>query len=215
MASDNVHCLVVEAGAWTIDGVSIEAQTYNSTLTDDNNSWVGQAQSYLQSYTSPVVFGQVMTENDADWSVFWDRSNARQNPPSNSLLFTGKHVGEDTDNTRAAETVGFIVIEAGHGSLGGVEFEAAVGVDSIRGIGNGPPFDYVYNGAFAGTPFFTLATQAAMDGDHGSWAYVYGNGSNAGALDLAVDEDQIADSERRHTTEQLAYISFAGQVVVP
>ncbi len=53
-----------------LDGVNIEAQTYTSTLTDENNGWVGEAQSYGQSYATPVVLGQVMTENDPAWSVF-------------------------------------------------------------------------------------------------------------------------------------------------
>ena len=58
--------------------MNIEAQLYNSTVTDENNSWIDEAQTYGQSYTTPVVLGQVMSENDADWSVFWDQGTSRR-----------------------------------------------------------------------------------------------------------------------------------------
>ncbi len=51
-------------------------------MTDRKSSWVGEAQSYGQSYTSPVVIGQVMTENEADWSSFWEEGGSRQTQPT-------------------------------------------------------------------------------------------------------------------------------------
>ena len=75
------------------------------TVTDENNSWVGEAQTYQQSYTNPVVLGQVMTTNDANWSAFWDQGGSRTAPPSSSTLRTGKMVGEDPDVTRANEEI--------------------------------------------------------------------------------------------------------------
>jgi len=133
VAAENVFWLVVEEGAWTIDGVNVEAQTYQSTLTDSESvGWIGEAQVYLQSYTNPVVLGQVMSENDSRWSVFWSRAagtcSSTCNPPSATSLVTGKAVGEDPSTTRSHETVGFIVFEAGHGTIGGIEFEAVAGL---------------------------------------------------------------------------------------
>lgn len=61
-----VHYLVVEAGVYTVaqHGVKLEAVKHTSTVTDQNNSWVGQNRAYSSRYTSPVVVGQVMTYND-------------------------------------------------------------------------------------------------------------------------------------------------------
>ncbi len=61
-----VHYMVVEEGVYTLseDGVTMEAVKFTSTRTDDNNSWVGEARSYQQSYSQPVVVGQVMSYND-------------------------------------------------------------------------------------------------------------------------------------------------------
>ena len=216
VASDTVHYLVVEEGSWVIDGVNIEAQTYTSTVTDENNSWVGEAQSYTASFTNPVVLGQVMSENDSDWSVFWDRGTSRANPPTATTLFTGKTVAEDTDTTRADETVGFIVIEAGHTTLGGVEFEAALGADTVAGVSNSPPYAYTFDTAFATAPTVAVTSMAAMDGNNGGWAQIHGGTvATTTQLFVSVDEDQVGDSERSHTTEQLAYAAFAGPALYP
>ncbi len=211
-----VHCIVIEAGAWILpDGRKIEAQKYTSTVTDSDSSWVGEAQSYLQSYTNPVVVGQVMSANDLDWSVFWDRGSSSGNPPDATRLWTGKHVGEDTDTNRANETVGFIVIEQGYGSIGSVAYEAWLGGDSVQGVADSPPYAYTFNQPFASTPQVALASLAAMDGGNGGWAILYGaNPLSANWIDLAIDEDQIGDSERNHTAEQVAYLVFAEPVVI-
>lgn len=216
VATDTVDYLVVEEGVWTVDGVAVEAFTYNSTVTDENNSWVGEAQGYGQTYADPVVLGQVMSENDAGWSVFWNQGASRNSPPSSSALRTGKTVCEDSDTTRADETIGVVVIEAGHGTLGGVEYEAALGADSVRGIGNNPPFTYTFGTSFATTPAVAVVTMAGVDGGNGGWAYSYGASPlSANTLDLAIDEDQLNDSERNHTPEQVGYVVFAAAGVYP
>ncbi len=216
VSSETVSYLVVEEGTWTIDGVDIEAQKYLSTVTDENNSWVGESQSYGQSYTSPVVLGQVMSDNDPMWSVFWCQGSRRTNPPSASALKTGKEVAEDTDTTRADETVGFIVFEAGHGTIGGVEFEALVGADTVAGVTNSPPYTYTFDTSFTSAPTVAVTTMAGMDGGNGGWSYSYGaNPTTSTTLNLACDEDQIGDSERNHTTEQVGYVVFESAVVFP
>jgi hypothetical protein len=206
----------VEEGTWTIDGVNIEAQTYLSTVTDQNNSWVGEAQTYGQAYTNPVVVGQVMSENDLDWSVFWCQGTSRANPPSSGALKTGKTVCEDTTVPRADETVGFIVFEAGHGTIGGVEFEALVGADTVLGVTNSPPYTYTFDTSFASAPTMAVTTMAGVDGGNGGWSYTYGAApTTATTLDLVIDEDQIGDTERNHTSEQVGYVVFESAFVYP
>ena len=205
----DVHYMVVEAGVYTAaeDGVKMEADKYLSTVTDENNSWNGQARTYSNSYTSPVVFGQVMTDNDPNYSVFWCRGSSRQSPPSSSALFTGKTVNEDSNTARADETIGYIIIEAGNGTLNGASYTAALGSDIILGMTNSPPYTYSLTGLSDAT--VAVATQAAMDGGNGGWALLYGaNPVTATSLNLAIDEDQLVDSERNHTSEQVGYIVF-------
>jgi len=214
VAAEKVSYLVVEEGVWTIDGVNIEAQTYLSTITDENNSWIGETQSYGQSYTNPVVLGQVMSENDTRWSVFWCQGRRRTKPPSATALKTGKTVCEDTDVTRVDETVGFIVFEAGHGTIGGVEFEALVGADTVKGVTDSPPYTYSFDTAFDLAPQVAVTTMAGMDGRNGGWAYVHGPTlATTTTLYLSIDEDEIGDSECSHTSEQVGYVVFGSPVV--
>jgi len=210
-----VNCLVMEEGSWTLpDGRLIEAQSYNSTRTDNRSSWVADSQSYLNSYTNPVVLGQVMSANDADWSSFWSRGSSRGAVPNSSTLFTGKNVAEDSDTTRANETVGFIVIQAGSGNLDGSDYRVALGADTIQGSTNAVR-SYNFSSAFSSTPAFAIASQSAMDGNNGGWAYLRGAAAlSSSSITLAIDEDQIRDSERAHTTEQVAYFVSQNQLSI-
>ncbi|MGB2985871.1 MAG: hypothetical protein WBE26_08305, partial [Phycisphaerae bacterium] len=216
VATETVSCIVVKEGTWTIDGVNIEAQKYLSTVTDENNSWVGEAQTYGQTYTNPVVIGQVMSDNDALWSVFWCQGSSRTSPPSASALKTGKEVAEDTDTSRADETIGFIVFEEGHGTIGGVEFEALVGADTVAGVTNSPPYTYTFDTSFSSAPAVAVTTMAGMDGGNGGWSYTYGASPiTETTLGLVIDEDMIGDTERSHTAEQVGYVVFESALVYP
>ncbi len=210
VAAETVSCLVVEQGVWTVSGVKFEAQKYTSTVTDSDASWMGQTRSYGQSYTSPVVLGQVMTENDPDWSVFWSRGFSRSDPPSATSLRTGKTVGEDPDTTRANETIGIVVFEAGHGFLAGQEYEARLGPNTVQGAVNGAPFAYTFASAFASAPAAAVVSIAGVNGPNGAWGQTHGASfATATTLYVSVDEDQTSDSERDHIAEQLAYVAFA------
>ncbi len=207
----DLHYMVIEEGRYneTDHGVTMEAVRFESTVTDRRGSLVGQQVSYNNSYSSPVVVGQVMTENDSDWSSFWARGDQRTNVPSSSTLFVGKHVGEDTDQTRVDETIGYIVVEAGSGLIDGIAFEAAVGSDSVRGVDNNPPFSYRHGLSNATN---AIVSSAAMDGGDGGWPVLYGsNPISSNNLGLAINEDVIGDAERSHTKEQVAYILLGNQ----
>lgn len=137
-----VQYVVVEAGVYTQapHGVKLEAVRFNSTVTDSDTSWVGESRPYSNTYANPVVIGQVMSANDPAFSVFWARGADRTAAPSATSLYVGKHVGEEPNATRADETIGYIVMESGGGSIGGVNYLAAVGVDSVTGIGDSPSY---------------------------------------------------------------------------
>jgi hypothetical protein len=206
LAGLSVHYLVVEEGTYTVaaHGVKMEAKKFTSTVTDRTGSWNGTTRSYAQSYSSPVVLGQVMTYNDARFSVFWSRGSSASSAPSSSSLRVGKHVAEDSATSRSNETIGYIVIEAGTGTASGFRYRAALGADSVRGIDNSPPYSYSFSGLT--TPQVAIVSQAAMDGSEGSWAILHGTAPLATtSLKLAVDEDDVKDTERSHTTEQVAY----------
>jgi hypothetical protein len=202
----DVHWFVVESGTYTVaaNGYHMEAGTFVSTITDDNGSWLGQVQAAPSSFTSPVVFGQVMTYADTDWSVFWARGSGRNQPPSASNLWIGKHVGEHADNTRANETLGYIILESGSGSFGGISYEATLGGDTVRGWDDSPPYSYTHSLSTAST---VVLSSAAMDVTNGAWPVLHEPSPISSTdFDLVIQEDQEADVELSHQTEQVAFL---------
>ena len=201
VSSIDVHYVVVEEGVYE----GMEAVKYNSTVTDQNNSWVGETRSYQNSYSNPVVLGQVMTFNDEGFSTFWAYGNSRANPPSATKLNTGKSVAEDKDTSRNDETIGYIIIESGSGIIDGISYAAAVGSDIITHAEK----NYTINHANAEV---AIATITAMDGTNGGWAVLSSDTPVSDtSLKLSIDEDIIGDKETAHTTEQVAYIVFSSK----
>ncbi|MGB1259036.1 MAG: cadherin domain-containing protein [Akkermansiaceae bacterium] len=208
--SCDVSIVAVEEGVYTVanDGVKMEAVKYTSTITGAKNAWTSESRSYQNAYTSPVVVGQVMSANDADWSTFWCHGSSRTSPPNAGNLNLGKMVAEDPDKTRANETVGYIVIESGNGSINGVNYTAGVGSDIVRGTGN-TSSGYNYSLSGLTTASAAAVSLAGLDGGDGGWAVLYGaNPITSTQLTIACDEDQLANSERKHTTEQVGYLVF-------
>lgn len=206
--SGGVHFIAMEEGVYDVPGeYKLEAVKVDSSVTSGRNGgWQIGLQGYQQSYSNPVVVGQVMSANDEDWSVFWSSSNSRTNPANSGSLNVGKHVGEDSDTTRADETLGYFVIEAtGSGSINDLSFSAGIGGDTIRGFDNGT---YRYTGVTPAGASTAVLSSTGMDGSDGSWPVMIGSNplpASGGSIDLTMDEDQIRDSERKHTTEQVAY----------
>jgi hypothetical protein len=205
----DVYYFVVEEGVYqqAYDGISMEARLFNSTMTAGVGAF-GQreARTYAQNYINPVVLGQVMTAEDDRWSVFWSsRANSQSSPPTPDNFAAGKHIGADTITERAAETLGVVIFEQGKYNLSGIDFEVRVGEDIINGIntsGYAYPLDIPQcNGA--------VLSATGMDGGDGQWPVLFTETPfGDGTITLAVDEDQITDSERYHTDEQVAYLAF-------
>jgi Zn-dependent metalloprotease/uncharacterized membrane protein len=210
LSGRTVHYIAVEEGVYTVaaDGVKMEAVKVNSTITAENNSWVTEARSYSNSYTTPVVFGQVMTYNDANWSIFWANGSGRAAEPTSTVFNAGKNVAEDTNTTRANETIGYIVIESGSGTINSTPYTAALGPDTVRGPGN-TSTGYTYTFGAVANANVALVCANGIDGGNGGWPVLYGGSPLSGtSVTLVFDEDQIGDSERNHTPERVAYIVF-------
>lgn len=210
--ADTVDCLVADAGAWILpDGTAMEAIAVDLTDPDHTGSWNGTPVPLSNTFSSPVVvLGQVMTENDPAWSTFWSRGNSGSNPPTPTNLRVGYHVGEDPDTTRAGERIGVIVLDANHGTLGGVEYETGRTPDIVTGPTTA---NHTFATPFAGAPTLGVVSQSAMDGVHGSWANV-ASAPTATGIELFADEDQVADAERTHPDEMVGYAVFASPLVL-
>jgi len=207
----DVAVVAVNEGVYTMaeQGVKMEAVKFNSTLTASGiGSWNAETQTYKNSYTKPVVVGQVMSYNDSSWSAFWTRGAKSTDPISATHFNVGKHVGLDPNKIRGNETIGYIVIETGTGMVDGVRYQAALGKDAVRGFGDSAtPYAYPLTGLSSVST--AAISQSGMDGKEGSWAVLFGNPAlSTKALKLYVAEDAFNNSLSKHTTEQVAYIVF-------
>jgi hypothetical protein len=181
---------------------------------DDTLSWQGQARSYAHAYSQPVVVGQVISPDGPGlpgeigvWSVFWARGATSFDPPSAAALFVGRETAEDP-TARSPESLAYVVLEAGQGSLGGFRFVAGVGPETVRGVGDAPPYVYPLAGGLT-RAIAAVASPAGMDGLEGGWPILYGpDAVRASQLGLAIEEDWWWDDERSHTTEQVSYVVF-------
>ncbi|MFV0645655.1 MAG: hypothetical protein ACK5NN_14380 [Sphingomonadaceae bacterium] len=214
--SGRVFCVVSEEGAHTTaGGLKYEARRVTSSGTSGNtwpNNWNAPnteevTSAVSQSYSSPVVLGQVMSFNDSRPSAFWTNNCAQRNglPFNNGRVCVGKHVGQ-INQTRSAETLGYIVAESGGGSANDMAFLVGRGSNSVRGVSNSAPHIYTVSGDFD----LGIVTQNSENGGQGGWAVLFGaDPLPANRINLAIDEETVAgDTSRSHANEQVAYWVF-------
>ncbi len=209
-ANERIYWLVAESGDFENADLRMEAFKYNSTVTDTASSWVGEQQTYALSYVNPMVFGQVMTYNDVNWSSFWSYGASRTDPPSPTVLYTGKNVAEDTNVTRNDEILGVVVFEQVHNYLGSIEYEANISTQSIDRIDDTPPDQLNFMQSFSTTPEVAIVNQTGVAGGNGAHAVFYGsNPLTQAALGITVMEDEINDTEQTGALEYCSALAFA------
>ena len=207
-----MHCLISDEGAFTLsNGTKYEAHTVVSDQTSGQFSTDGAwSQAILedvsaaitQTYTNHVVLGQVISYNDNRASVFHTTNcDNRAFEPfrggHSDGICVGKHIGIIA-GSRNSETIGYLVAEAGSGTINSVGFELGRGADSVAGN----------NAANAGYPYplsadysIGVTSQVGEDGGNGSWSVLYGvDPLPPNQIVLAVDEEIFAgDATRNHT----------------
>jgi hypothetical protein len=206
----SVYCVAMEEGKWTLEsGRRIEGQKFQSSKTDGKGKlgWTGERKQYLHDdYKTPIVYGQVMSANDERWSVFWAKGGKIKSTPTRADLFVGKHVGEDKIQVRAPETIGFIVMDQGSETEGGIKVESSRTRPKIKDyLGKDQRIDFTT--PFSAGPAVTIVSQAGMVGLDGSWAVLTSDPDSNG-MGVAVDEDTLRDKERFHTAENVEYLAI-------
>ncbi|MEY3368684.1 MAG: hypothetical protein RI973_1839, partial [Bacteroidota bacterium] len=205
-----VYYIVAEEGTYTTaaNGVKFEAKKVNSTATSRSTGWLFESRTYSNAYTAPVVVGQVMTHNDPNWSVFFaTRNGSLSNPPNATSFSASKHIAEDNVNTtRLNETLGYMVFESGTGFINGKKYRCAQGADIVRGTSNSSTgFSYTISGLT--TLESIVLSSAGIDDTEGSWGVLAATPTNASFRSWAL-EDDIGDTERNHTTEQMSWFAI-------
>ncbi len=218
VTAGDVHCIIADEGPYNSGGLKYEARKVISTNTSGQvvpGNWgiantEDVSTAVTQTYADPHVIGQVMSFADARASTFWNNDcDTRSNPAflsgQSDGICVGKQIGQ-INSTRNDETIGYIVIEAGTGTVNDITFATALGADSGAGVGNAPPYSYSPTGDFD----TGVVSLSAMDGGHGGWATLYGaDPLPPNQINWAIDEETVAgDTTRTHTNENVAYWVF-------
>jgi hypothetical protein len=197
------------------DGRLIEAHSVVSTNTAGRDTWMSRTEQQIPSHSyqsDPIVLGQVMTTNDANWSVFWTHGTNYTDRPTQNALFVGKHVGEDPNKIRANESIGYILIEEGQASSNGVEIQTRRGNQTVNGYDD-PLVLYTFSPPLTSVPALIVASQVGEKGNDGSYAILRGD-ANSTQFGIGVDEETFLDPERGHkASECVDYISFSSSGV--
>ena len=220
VTASDVHCIIADEGPYNNGGLKYEARKVTSTGTSGQTVAGGWniantenvSGAITQTYADPHVIGQVMSFFDTKASTFWDNDcDSRSNPAFLSGqadgICVGKQIGQ-INGTRLDETLGYIVVEAGTGTVNDITFATALGPDytNLNGVGNAPPYSHSPTGDFD----IGVVSLSGMDGGHGGWAVLYGaDPLPTNSVQFAIDEETVAaDTTRTHTGENVAYWIF-------
>ena len=203
---ETVHYMVIEEGTYQLpDGRKIEAHRHTTSTIGYKHSWNSDLISYSNSYaTAPIVFHQVQTNNDSNWIESWVRSDSSQSQPPTTTGFRMGLNGAEAVTTHGSETIGWVAVETGSGTLNGINYEFQQTSDSVRGHDNGC-YTYAFLNAYTSNPL-VIGDQQEMDGGNGGWAV--GCSLSNTLIGMHVEEDQVTDAERSHITETYAYAAF-------
>ncbi len=205
VTASDVYCTISQAGSYTLP-IKYEAHTVSSTQTNKKGDWaiakmVNVTGSKVQTYTKPVITGQVMSYNNPNFVSFWSSNCTRTTSATNAAICVGKHTGETAVTAPTTETLGYFIAEDAEYILPNAYVKITIGVDTVRGVLTSPPYNYALGRSYS----FATATISAMDGGDGGWAVLYGASPVSSQISLAIDEDTVGDPDRNHTTEQVAY----------
>lgn len=184
----DVFYTVIESGLHSLPGgTPLEAGTITSkTEINHSGNWSNPEMNQLSlvgTFAEPVVMGQIMTNNDTDWQVFWTSDGTQTNKPTQAKMYIGRHTGGDSDTARDAETLGYIIVDSGSGTTNSVDWIADVTPDTVAGTDNSPPFSYALSST-ANSGIFKDSTINGYDGGLSGGVVTGSNGVLGQAITL-------------------------------
>lgn len=197
---ETVTLLVLEKGLHTLeDGTVIEVGEINT-----NKLYVKGFESVHFSETlgsTPTILSQVQTYNGSDFVISRQTS---ANPGGFALTLQE----EQADNlNHATETVGWLAIEHGSGSLSTMGWQAGSSAANV----NGNLTNVAFNEAFDSAPL-VVASLASYNGTDTASPRI-GAVSTTGFTAMAL-EDQSYDLETQHGYEVIDWIGFSNEGLI-
>ncbi|MEL7408803.1 MAG: calcium-binding protein, partial [Cyanobacteria bacterium J06558_2] len=189
--------LVLEAGSWELDnGSLLEVGTVNTDLvTSEGWENVDFSADFVDV---PVVLSQVQTNFESDFV------RTRQQPASiDGFSLSMEEEDALKASGHAAETVGWLAIDAGQGTWGDLEYQAG---STGRAVTH-RRYNLNFEQDFMSEPSLFASLASYYGGDASGLRYLDLNESRG---QIMIEEDQSLDSERSHTSEIVDFLAIAG-----
>jgi len=217
-----IHYIVAEDTGeetdYTLPNTSIKVQVgqIEDTDVDSKSNWStdGNVTLIPEFSGTPVAFCSRTSHNNAGWVTTWVCETGTQGDPiyvpdgTCHIHFTDCEV--PTGDFSSGETIDYIIVEQSSNFSMDMSDDDSTQVtivlssDNILGLGNSAD-GYNIAHSLSTTPAVFVVFQQAMDGGDGGYAFSKtADGTNVKVWSL---EDQN-DSERNHTSEQVAIFSF-------
>ncbi|WP_144240087.1 DsbA family protein [Haladaptatus cibarius] len=185
--SETFGYAVLEAGTHSLDGVKTES---GRVTTDDDF----QSVSFQQDFSDrPVVFSQAQSRRGLDAVVTRNDDVSR-----NGMRVCLKE--QDSYGAHTDESVGYLAVEEGFGTLGGSSFEAGRTSESVTEDWHEIRFDGSYS-----DPSFVADIQTYNGWDSSQIRY---RNLTSSSVEVKVEEEQSEDAEVVHRAESVGYLVF-------
>ncbi|MFC3616180.1 hypothetical protein ACFORG_20760, partial [Lutimaribacter marinistellae] len=147
--------------------------------------------------TAPVILSQVQSANGADFVTTRQRS-----ADAEGFQLTMQEEEAGNAGSHFVETLGWVALEAGSGTSGGVSWLAGSATGVTDATATVPLGASIAGGARV------IAGVASYAGIDPAWAR--GAGSTINSFDVSVEEDASQDPETDHFAERIDYFAFDG-----
>lgn len=212
--------VAAEPGQHTLPGGSLMIVDRVTTASYQAGGGVGGpegwvAQTFSTAFTTtPIVLAEIQSMNSETGSPPGDVSEPWLSVALRNIGATGFDLAlersEVNTGTVVAETIGYIAVETATGEFSS---DAAATIDwasidtgrTVRGWNNG-----CYTTTFTGSAWANarvIATKSSHYGGDGGW--VRRCSLSATQVGMTIDEDINRDTERNHTTENVAILAFS------
>jgi hypothetical protein len=180
---------VLESGTHSLDGVNAEA---GRVTTDHSFRFLGFDQNFS---STPVVFSQAESSRGPHAVV-----TRHRNVSSNGMSVRLQE--QNSYGAHMNESVGYLAVEEGRGSLGGAAFEAGRTPDSVTHRWHRISFDWSYD-----DPRFVADVQTYNGSDAAEVRYR--NLSSSG-VEVRIEEERSDDEVFHRNSESVGYLVFDG-----
>jgi len=210
--------IAIKEGVYSLGthGIKLEARKVESlSVSNKWDSWTGDKTEYLNQYSKPVVFGQVISSTESPkYQTFFSRGKNIKYAPTRTHLFVGRHTGESNNRDLESATLGLIIIEEGSYVLENKTAKVFLSGRSVEGINR----QNLINIDKEEIESSVLSISGIRGGDGGFPVLVGENIEDIlvnKQLKVAIGEDKFSDSEISHTKEQISVLALSNQLDQP